>query len=222
MATARANWSLRDSRFHKESEIRRLIRSAKRRSLRDYTLLGLCYNAALRACELIHLKVSDFDLATGFVSIVPAKRTHPNEIRKNGKTIVSERIAPMAVRYPLPWKVVSLVSRWIRENRLSTDGWLFPGASSYCTRVGEVCMGDHLSKREAQRIYHTAAKAAGLERAGRGIHSLKHSRLIEFAHKTRDPWFVRDAGRLASVVTADVYVRHITMQETIRAIGGTV
>lgn len=196
--------------------------SARASSLRDYALVGLCYNAALRVCELIHLKVSDFDFEDGFVDIIPAKRTHTETICKNGRTLVSQRPLPRPIHYPLPWSVVRLTQRWIAHQHLSSEDWLFPGTSSSCLVIGANCAGGHISKREVQRIYHRLAGASGIDRSGRGIHSLKHSRLIEFAQKSRDPWFVRDAGRLASVVTSDVYVRHVTMQETIEAIGGKV
>lgn len=222
MVTARANWSLRDSRLHGEGEVRKLMSAAKASSLRDYALLGICYNAAMRVCELVHLKVGDFDFKHGFVNIIPAKRTHLETITRNGRTVVSERALADPIQYPLALEVARLISRWVRREKLSKNDWVFPGTSSSCQMTGIDCPGGHLSKREAQRIYHKIASTCGLDRAFRGIHSLKHTRLIEFAKKTKDPWFVRDAGRLASVVTSDVYVQHVTMSEKIASIGGKV
>lgn len=196
--------------------------AAKSSSFRDHALLGICYNAAMRVCELVHLKVSDFDFSNGLVSIIPAKRTHLETITKNGKTLVSERALAEPIQYPLALEVIRLIQKWVKREGLSKNDWIFPGTSASCQMIGVDCPGGHISKREAQRIYHKIAALCGLDRPFRGIHSLKHTRLIEFAKKTKDPWFVRDAGRLASVVTSDVYVQHVTMSEKIATIGGQV
>ena len=202
--------------------MRRLLAAARRHSQKAHVLLALCYNGAFRVCEALHLKVDDFNLEEGLVRTIPARRARATNVTVDGRTVALARPLPDPVVYPLPFNVVHLASQWIKDQSLVSGNWLFCGNTKSCAVIEYKCLGGHMAKREAQRIYQRAAQAAGLNRNGRGIHSLKHGRLLELAEKTMDPWFVKAAGRMRSVVTADVYVRHARMRKTMSQIGGIV
>ena len=122
----------------------------------------------------------------------------------------------------MPDNVLALVGRWIRLNELSPEDWLFAGRVRVCKVVKYNCPKGHLSVKEAQRLFDEVAGLAKLKVAQRGIHTLKHARLSELARKTRDPWFVKEAGRHESISMSDTYVKVTDFAERIRKIGAIV
>ena len=208
---AAGQWCLRDARCLREDEVRRLLAAARRHSQKAHVLLSLCYNGAFRACEVTHLRVKDFDFSANKVSIVPAKKA-----RRSGAGL------PPAVDYPLAENAMALASKWIILNELGPQDWMFSGQVIRCKVVKYECSLGHMSTREAQRIFSEVASRVGLKLQRRGIHSLKHARLTEIAYKTRDPWFVKQAGRHESIAMSDAYVAVLDLTERIRKIGGIV
>lgn len=186
----------------------RVMRVSQRHSSLAHVLVSTGYNGAFRVCELTHLKVSDFDFSCNKVSVIPAKKA-----RRQGKDL------PAAIDYPMPANAMALVGRWISEQGLSSDSWLFSGNVSMCRVVKYPCEGMHLSTREAQRIFDEVLRMARVKLQGRGIHTLKHARLTDLAKKTKDPWFVKAAGRHESISMSDVYVRYSDLPIRVRRIG---
>ena len=222
MTRANEHWSIRDAKTLQEFEVRLLMRAARSTSPRAHALLAVCYNGAMRVCEALHLRVRDFDFKRGSVQIIPAQRARKETFYSGGKITSIEKPLPEPISYPLPTQALGAIQEWIKKENLQPHAWVFCGNSRGCSVIKFACPGGHMSKREAQRIYQAVASEAGLTKRGRGIHALKHSRLLECARKTMDPWFVKEAGRLASVVLSDIYVRHVKMQQTMAAVGGKV
>lgn len=189
-------------------EVQKLLNAAKKHSALGHALVSTAYNGAFRVCELTHLKVSDFDFSFNKVSVIPAKKA-----RLIGKDL------PAAIDYPMPENSMRCVESWIHDQKLSHGDWLFRGNVRCCQVVKYPCPGNHLSTREAQRIFDEILLKVGIKVPGRGIHVLKHARLTELAGKTHDPWFVKAAGRHESISMSDVYVHYSDLSNRIRAIG---
>ncbi len=82
------------------------------------------------------------------------------------------------------------------------------------------CPGGHITKRYLQEVFRDVLEEAGIYVPGRGIHSLKHSRLTEVAMKTKDPYLVKELGRHASISMSDHYVRYVKLAQKVDEIGG--
>jgi integrase len=76
-----------------------------------------------------------------------------------------------------------------------------------------------MSRTVARNVFDEVATSAGLKHGGRGLHSLRHSRLTELALKTKDPEFVRLAGRHDTLSMSDIYVKHLDLRERLSEIG---
>lgn len=184
-----------------EDQVGCLMNAASRHSMLAHVIFVVTYNAALRRSELIHLEISDFDFSRDRLSIRPAK-----------KRPVDGNVKP--VDYPVTKRVLSVVKEWIQTNRLSPDSWLFPGNSAACGYRARLCGGRHLSPRVVANVFDEVASSVNLKMRDRGMHSLRHSRLTELALKTKNPWFVRMAGRHETLSMSDIYVRHLDLRKS--------
>lgn len=218
-----SNWSLKDAKNLEESDLEKIFQEAKKLGPLAYVAIVLAYNGALRVSELIHIKVADFNWGTGKLTMVPLKKAGRKKKRMaDGTTTVVERGLPPAIEYPLPGSVMAVARDYIKKEKLDPKGWLFPGfvRPRGCHIVKLDCPGGHLSKRKMQLIFDEVALAAKVKVPGRGIHSLKHGRLTEIAQKTKDPYFVKEAGRHSSVALSDHYVKYVNLKSKIEEIGG--
>lgn len=210
---APGNWKLSSSKSLNHAQLDRLFEHARKDGQRTYMMVLLAYNAAMAVSELIHLRVGDFDWERGCVSILPVKKA---KIKR--------------VRYPMPEIVLREVRSYIEAQDLKSSDYLFPGRTRKSCLVARLnCKGGHISKREVQGLFAKVVKEAGLKRKGRGIHSLKHSRLSEVAAKTKNPHTVKEAGRHQSVTMGQAYMKgefaenaETPLAETIRVIGGRI
>ena len=208
MALFEGNWTLNARRTLSVVEVRRILRNAQSRSARDYVLLALTFNLAALVSEVIHLKVREFDFEGHLVQIVPLRKA------------TQKRALPAPVVYPVMKDVSLLVRNWIRANALRKSDWIFQGRARSCRLLKYPCSGGHLTRRQAQRIFDIAIRRAHLKVKSRGIHALRHARLTQIARRSRDPWLVRDAGRLRSVAHGIAYVQFVKMNQYLRDIGG--
>mgnify|MGYP001584871537 CR=1 FL=1 len=185
-----------------ETQVDRLLRVARLYSQKAHIWLALTYNAALRLCEALHLKAYDLDTTTYQLNITPAKK----------KT-------PQGIWYQLNRDVGVLLRQWIMLNELDPNDWIFPGKAKPCSLKTITCSGGHMSRTSARSLFDRVAKSADLKVHGRGLHCLRHSRLTELAMKTKDPEFVRLAGRHETLSMSDVYVTYPDLRERLEAIG---
>lgn len=219
-----SNWVLTDAKNMRPEELEKLFSAAKKKGKAAHLMIVLAYNGALRVSELVHLKVSDFNWATGKVTMVPTKKAGLKRVKQSdGTTKTIDKPLPKPVEYPLPSNIMEMARKYIKDMRL-TEGYLFPGSAGAgsCFVVKYECQGGHMAKRSIQKIFDAVAIAAGIKVPGRGIHSLKHSRLTEVAEKTKDPYLVKEVGRHSSVAMSDKYVKYVEFQKEIEKIGGKV
>jgi len=131
-------------------EARRLLAMA--RSIKVRVMLALGYGCGLRAGEIVRLKVGNIDSEQMIIRIEQSKG------RKDRNVMLPEEVLPLLREW---WKV--------RPTRYDANvpvrqRWLFPGR-----RVGK-----HLTTRQLSRLFHQAAKAAGITKPV-SLHSLRHS-----------------------------------------------
>lgn len=218
-------WSLTDAKNLREDEIRKLFSAAKKFGPRAHLAIILAYNGAMRVSELIHLKVSDFNFGSGRVSILPLKKAGKRKVRDQfGKIRIVDKPLPKKVESPIPPVAMQAAEKYIEQEKLNPDSWLFPGraASKSCRIVKLNCPGGHITKRTIQKTFDKICIAAGIKVPGRGIHSLKHGRLTEVAFKSKDPYLVKQVGRHSSVALSDHYVKYVEFQKQVNRIGGRV
>lgn len=218
-----STWSLKDAKNLQEADISRLFIEAKKLGALPYIAIVLAYNGALRVSELIHIKVQDFNWSTGKLTMIPLKKAGKKKKKlPDGTMTTVERGLPTPIEYPLPMSVMTAARDYIKGEKLDKEVWLFPGfvGPGGCHIVKLECPGGHLSKRKMQMIFDEVAIAAKIKVPGRGIHSLKHGRLTEIAQKTKDPYFVKEAGRHSSVALSDHYVKYVNLKAKIEEIGG--
>lgn len=115
------------------------------RDLRSRTLLTTTYAAGLRLSEVCHLQVGDIESAPDRMCI----KVRHGKGGKDRYTLLSPRLLELLRQY---WHIA-------RPRR-----WLFPN------NAGDAPIYDQM----AQRMYHAARRAAGIEPRG-GIHTLRHS-----------------------------------------------
>jgi len=189
-------WKLSEAKSLDKGELDRIFLAARKDDRRSHIMIMLAYNGALSVSELIHIKVDSFNFGKRTVIVIPIKKIPggPKE----------------PVDYPLPSNVIVTIQKYVTEQDLKKRSYLFPGrAKKSCMVVGLDCPGGHISKREVQGIFDRICQAANLKLPGRGIHTLRHARLIEVAEKTRDPWVVRQAGRFQSIAMSGHYMRFV-------------
>jgi site-specific recombinase XerD len=119
-------------------EVEQLLTAAK--SLRVRVMLSLAYGCGLRAGEVIRLRAGDIDSAQNIIRIVQGKGRKDRHVM-------------------LPPCILDLAREWWPERPTDQDArmapwdrWLFPG------RVP----GKPLTTRQLNRLFHEAARAAGI------------------------------------------------------------
>lgn len=218
-------WVLTDAKNLREDETAKLFAEAKKHSRRGHLMVVLAYNGAMRVSELVHVRVSDFRFEAGKLMIIPLKKAGKKRIKGNdGKMRTIEKPLPKAVEYPMPEVVMEMCRKYIKDEHLSPDSFLFPGRAGdgTCNIVKMECAGGHITKRGVQKIFDRICTDAKIKVVGRGMHSLKHGRLTEIAKKEKDPFLVRDLGRHSSVALSNSYVKYVELQEKVNKIGGRV
>lgn len=117
--------------------------------LKAQTALSVAYGAGLRGSEVVGLKTTDIDADRMVIHVEQGKGSRDRTAMLSEALLVQLR-------------------EWYRyaraKGRIKPGGWLFPGIN----------LKRHLSRRQLNRLFHEAAKAAGIERRV-SLHSLRHS-----------------------------------------------
>lgn len=118
-------------------------------NLKARTALSVAYGAGLRGSEVVCLKTADIDADRMLIHVEQGKGS------KDRTAMLSETL-------------LAQLREWYRyaraKGRIKPGGWLFPGIN----------LKHHLSRRQLNRLFHEAARAAGIERRV-SLHSLRHS-----------------------------------------------
>jgi integrase/recombinase XerD len=130
-------------------EVERLL--AKSRTLRLRVMLSLAYGCGLRIGEVVRLRAGDIDSEQNIIRIVQSKGRKDRHVM-------------------LPSEVLALLRQWWVQRSRKYDAGV-PKAERYLFPSRETA---HISTRQFNRLFHQAAKAAGI---GKRVtpHTLRHS-----------------------------------------------
>lgn len=129
-----------------------VLRVARHRSTRDWTMILLAYRHGLRASEVCGLKLADVDLKAGSISVRRLKgslQTTQPLFQHRGQPLLDETAA---------------VRAWLRKR---------PADGSECLFTSQ--KGGKLDRTQFFRVFQTVAAIAGLPVEKRHPHVLKHS-----------------------------------------------
>jgi len=174
-------------------EVERLLVMAGK--LKVHAMLALGYGCGLRAGEIVRLKVADIDSAQMIIRIVQSKGRKDRHVM-------------------LPQEVLSLLREWwkVRPSRYDADvplgdRWLFPGQRR----------GEHLTTRQLSRLFHAAAKAAGITKRV-SLHSLRHSFATHLLEGGTDIRYIQALLETATYCspTQDREADHVSVPSAVR------
>lgn len=129
-----------------------LLKAARKRSTRDWTMILLAYRHGLRASEVCGIKLADVDLKSGSISIRRLKgslHTIQPLYQHRGQPLLDETAALRA---------------WLRKRSADGSDYLFTSQK-----------GGKLGRIQFFRNFQTVAASAGLAVEKRHPHVLKHS-----------------------------------------------
>jgi len=133
-------------------EMLSLLKTARKRSTRDWAMILLAYRHGLRASEVCGLKLADADLKAGSISIKRLKgslHTIQPLHEHRGQPLLDETAALRA---------------WLRKRPADGSDYLFASQK-----------GGKLDRTQFFRNFQTVAESAGLPVEKRHPHVLKHS-----------------------------------------------
>ena len=129
-----------------------LLKAARKRSTRDWTMILLAYRHGLRASEVCGIKLADVDLKTSSISIRRLKgslHTIQPLYQHRGQPLLDETAA---------------VRAWLHKRPADGSDYLFTSQK-----------GGKLDRTQFFRNFQTVAESAGLPVEKRHPHVLKHS-----------------------------------------------
>ena len=134
------------------AELITVLKVARSRSIRDWTMVLLAYRHGMRASEVCGLRLADVDMKSGSISIRRLKGSlHTTQplYRHKGQPLLDEMTALRA---------------WLRVRESDGSDYLFTSQK-----------GGRLHRSQFFRIFQACAEAAGLPPEKRHPHALKHS-----------------------------------------------
>jgi integrase len=129
-----------------------VLKAARERSTRDWTMVLLAYRHGMRASEVCGLKLADIDLKAGSISIRRLKGS-----LSTVQPLYPHRGQPLLDE-------MSALRAWLRERRPDGSDYLFTSQK-----------GGKLDRTQFFRIFRACAEAAGLPLEKRHPHCLKHT-----------------------------------------------
>jgi integrase len=137
------------------------VRLQLMRRTRELALFDLAIDSKLRGCDLVALRVRDV--------------CHGSQVAS--RAIVMQHKTQRPVHFEISAETRSAVERWIQEEELSPDGYLFPSRQR---------SGDHLSTRQYARIVTGWIEEVGLERGRYGTHTMRRTKASLIYRRTKN------------------------------------
>ncbi len=134
------------------SEVLAVLRAAKAKGTREWTMILLAYRHGLRASEVCNLRLDDVDLKNGHIVVSRLKgslRTTQAVSEHRGEPLLNE---------------VRALREWLRQRPNDGSDVLFVSQK-----------GGRLDRSQFFRLFRSIAATAGLPPAKRHPHALKHS-----------------------------------------------
>ena len=156
-----------------EEEVLRIFRAVE--NLKHRTMLMLTYASVLRVSEIVKLRIEDLDGERGLIHIRDAKG------KKDRYTI-------------LPESMKGLLNQYWNTYKLSSSGWLFPGANP----------GQHLSARSIQAVLEHAVQMADINKPI-SMHTLRHSFATHLLEQGTDLRYIQELLGHQSSKTTEIY-----------------
>jgi integrase len=150
--------------------------------MRELALFNLAIDSKLRGCDLVSLRVRDI-CAGG---------------RVNERAIIIQKKTHQPVQFELTEPTREVVQRWIAENDLRSEDYVFPSRVRGCT---------HLSTRQYARAVNRWVACIGLDPHKYGTHSLRRTKAALIYKKT---------GNLRAV---QLLLGHTKVESTVRYLG---
>ena len=142
-----------NSMVHLEpAEVLAVLRVAKARGAREWSMIVLAYKHGLRASEVCNVRLGDVDLKNGNFTVDRLKgslRTTQAVTEHRGEPLLNEQKA---------------LREWLRQRRDDGSDFLFLSQK-----------GGRLDRSQFFRLFQSIAAAAGLSSEKRHPHALKHS-----------------------------------------------
>lgn len=163
-------------------EIDRILATIDRstaRGRRDYTVLECLYGLGLRVSELIHLRISDLELADGFVRV----------IGKGNK----QRLVPLAT------KTGALIAQYLRDDRHELSSQPPVDDTVFLNRFGR-----HLSRVYIFKLVQKQSELAGIKKSV-SPHTFRHSFATHLVHGGADLRSVQEMLGHESITTTEIY-----------------
>jgi len=160
-----------------------LLKSARKRSTRDWAMILLAYRHGLRASEVCGLKLADIDLKTGSISIRRLKgslHTIQPLYQHRGQPLLDETAALRA---------------WLRKRSRDGSDYLFTSQK-----------GGKLSRIQFFRVFQAIAESAGLPIEKRHPHVLKHSLASHLVAGNANLALIRQALGHRSIKSTMAYI----------------
>lgn len=160
-----------------------LLKAARKRSVRDWTMILLAYRHGLRASEVCGLKLADLDLKAGSISIRRLKgsmHTVQPLYQHRGQPLLDETVA---------------VKAWLRKRAEDGSDFLFTSQK-----------GGKLSRIQFFRCFQRVAEDAGLAVEKRHPHVLKHSLASHLVSGNANLALIRQALGHRSISSTMAYI----------------
>jgi type 1 fimbriae regulatory protein FimB len=169
--------------FLSPEDVLAVLRAAKKRSVRDWTMILIAYRHGLRASEVCGLRLADVNLKEGAILIQRLKgslRTSQPLYAHRGQPLLDE---------------VAALRCWLRARQADGSDYLFNSQK-----------GARLDRTQFFRIVQAVAEAAGMPAEKRHPHVLKHSLASHLIAGNVNLALVKQALGHRSISSTMVYV----------------
>lgn len=160
-----------------------LLKTARKRSMRDWAMILLAYRHGLRASEVCGIKLTDLDLKSGSISIRRLKgslHTIQPIYQHRGQPLLDE---------------TSAIRAWLRKRPTDGSDYLFNSQK-----------GGKLSRIQFFRVFQAVAASAGLPSDKQHPHVLKHSLASHLVAGNANLALIRQALGHRSISSTMVYI----------------